>query len=124
MRGTRRITVRYFVASPTTHESALDYAAHLRHLSDLLHCVRCRCGAARVARHHQVENRGAPPPKKGSRCSEQNRRKAVTQSYGTNATSSLRPPGRQRVDLNGRSWWPFLLGESMPFTFKLSQRLA
>src|SRR5438270_8005026 len=30
------------------------------------------------------------------RCSKQSRRKTVTQSHGTNARQSLRPPGRQR----------------------------
>jgi len=38
-----------------------------------------------------------------SRCSEQSRRKAVTQSYGTKATSSRRPPGRQRIGFH-RCW--------------------
>ena len=42
-----------------------------------------------------------------SRCSEQNRRKAVTQSHGTKAsTGSRRPPGRQRI------WRPFFSEES------------
>src|SRR6185312_9332424 len=36
-----------------------------------------------------------------TRCSEQNRRKAMTQSYGTTATPLPSPPGRQRVDPNG-----------------------
>src|SRR5258705_377215 len=36
-----------------------------------------------------------------TRCSEQNRRKAMTQSYGTNATPLPSPPGRQRIDPQG-----------------------
>jgi len=34
-----------------------------------------------------------------NRCSEQNRRKTVTQSYGATAASPPRSPGRQRIDL-------------------------
>src|SRR5207249_2049981 len=60
---------------------------------------------------------------------EQSRRKTVTQSYGTTATrvaKSAGPPAKRR-ESNWRSFFfaPTVVGaQHMPFTFKLSQRLA
>ncbi len=58
-------------------------------------------------------------------CSEQNRRKAVTQSYGTTAIAPPRPPGRQHHKMLA----VFLLGDERGvtgtvLTHRISRRLA
>src|SRR2546427_3894419 len=67
-----------------------------------------------------------------ARCSEQTRRKTVTQSHGATADPTLRQPGRQRFE-STRTWRPFFLrptfflrpkGSPMTFKYKLSVRLA
>jgi len=40
MQGTGHITARCVAPCPPSHDDTLDYAAHLRHPSDLLHWGR------------------------------------------------------------------------------------
>src|SRR3989442_14926014 len=96
----------------------IDYPSHLRAVRVCCYHsavveVRRQCSAP--SSDLSVAER---PAQNSSRCSEQSRRKPVTQSYGTKATfvvMSAEPPASRP---QGRSWRLFFWRERMPFTFK------